>query len=35
MTKIAIIGGSGLENPSILKNATELKIDTPYGPNNI
>ena len=32
MTKIAIIGGSGLENPSILKNATELKIDTPYGP---
>jgi len=32
MTKIAIIGGSGLENPAILKNATELKIDTPYGP---
>jgi 5'-methylthioadenosine phosphorylase len=31
MTKIAIIGGSGLENPVILKNATELKIDTPYG----
>jgi 5'-methylthioadenosine phosphorylase len=31
MTKIAIIGGSGLENPSILKNATDLKIDTPYG----
>ncbi|MDP3914283.1 MAG: MTAP family purine nucleoside phosphorylase [Bacteroidota bacterium] len=31
MTKIAIIGGSGLENPAILKNATELKIDTPYG----
>lgn len=29
--KIAIIGGSGLENPSILKNATELKVDTPYG----
>ncbi len=32
MTKIAIIGGSGLENPAILKNATELKVDTPYGP---
>jgi len=32
MTKIAIIGGSGLENPTILKNATDLKIDTPYGP---
>jgi len=31
MTKIAIIGGSGLENPAILKNATELKVDTPYG----
>lgn len=34
MTKIAIIGGSGLENPAILKNATELKIDTPYGPTS-
>ena len=32
MTKIAIIGGSGLENPAILKNATELKVETPYGP---
>lgn len=32
MTKIAIIGGSGLENPAILKNATDLKFDTPYGP---
>ncbi len=31
MTKIAIIGGSGLENPAILKNATELNIETPYG----
>lgn len=30
--KIAIIGGSGLENPAILKNATDLKVDTPYGP---
>lgn len=32
MTKIAIIGGSGLENPKILKNATDLKVDTPFGP---
>jgi len=32
MTKIAIIGGSGLENPAILKNAVDVKIDTPYGP---
>ena len=31
MTKIAIIGGSGLENPAILKNATDLKVETPYG----
>jgi len=31
MTKIAIIGGSGLENPAILSNATDLKIETPYG----
>ena len=31
MTKIAIIGGSGLENPAILKHATALKIETPYG----
>jgi 5'-methylthioadenosine phosphorylase len=29
--KIAIIGGSGLENPAILKNATEVKVDTPFG----
>ena len=34
MTKIAIIGGSGLENPAILKNATDLKVDTPYGPTS-
>jgi 5'-methylthioadenosine phosphorylase len=32
MTKIAIIGGSGLENPAILKNASDLKIETPFGP---
>ncbi|MCG6191309.1 MTAP family purine nucleoside phosphorylase [Maribellus maritimus] len=31
MTKIAIIGGSGLEDPSILKNPNEVKIATPYG----
>jgi 5'-methylthioadenosine phosphorylase len=30
--KVAIIGGSGLENPAILKNAAEVKVDTPYGP---
>jgi 5'-methylthioadenosine phosphorylase len=34
MSKIAIIGGSGLENPKILKNATEKKIDTPFGPTS-
>lgn len=31
MTKIAIIGGSGLENPEILKNSSDIEIDTPYG----
>lgn len=31
MTKIAIIGGSGLENPNILKNAQSTKVETPYG----
>jgi len=31
MIKIAIIGGSGLESPAILKNATDLKMETPYG----
>lgn len=29
--KIAIIGGSGLENPDILKNPEEVKIETPFG----
>ncbi len=29
--KIAIIGGSGLENPDILKNPEETPIKTPYG----
>jgi 5'-methylthioadenosine phosphorylase len=31
MAKIAIIGGSGLENPSLLKNPGEVEIETPYG----
>lgn len=29
--KIAIIGGSGLEDPSILKDPKEISIETPYG----
>ncbi|NCB08729.1 MAG: S-methyl-5'-thioadenosine phosphorylase [Bacteroidia bacterium] len=31
MSKIAIIGGTGFENPSILKNSREIVVDTPYG----
>ena len=31
MIKVGIIGGSGLDNPDILKNPTEVDIDTPYG----
>jgi 5'-methylthioadenosine phosphorylase len=31
MAKIGIIGGSGLEDPDILKNAKELKVGTPFG----
>ncbi|HYQ56259.1 MAG TPA: S-methyl-5'-thioadenosine phosphorylase [Draconibacterium sp.] len=31
MTKIAIIGGSGLEDPAILKEVDEIEISTPYG----
>lgn len=31
MTRIGIIGGSGLENPDILKDPEELIIETPYG----
>lgn len=31
MTKIAIIGGSGLEDPAILKNPQDIKVKTPYG----
>jgi len=31
MIKIGIIGGSGLENPDILKNAKDIKVKTKYG----
>jgi 5'-methylthioadenosine phosphorylase len=31
MAKIGIIGGSGLDNPQILKDATDVEVDTPYG----
>lgn len=31
MTKTGIIGGSGLENPDLLKNAEEIIFETPYG----
>ena len=29
--KIAIIGGSGFENPHVLKNPVEIEVETPYG----
>jgi 5'-methylthioadenosine phosphorylase len=29
--KIGIIGGSGLDNPEILENPSDINIDTPYG----
>lgn len=32
MVRIGIIGGSGLEDPGILKNAQEIDVETPYGP---
>ena len=32
MKKIAIIGGSGFENPEILKDIHEIKVETPFGP---
>jgi len=32
--KIAIIGGSGLDDPQILKNAVEKNIETTYGPTS-
>lgn len=31
MVKIGIIGGSGLDNPNILKNAKDVEVDTPHG----
>lgn len=31
MTKIAVIGGSGLENPELLKSPEEKNIETPFG----
>lgn len=31
MVKIGIIGGSGLDNPNILKEAQDIEINTPYG----
>ena len=31
MVKIGIIGGSGLDNPDILKDSKDVKVDTPYG----
>lgn len=31
MTRIGIIGGSGLDNPDILQNACDIVIETPYG----
>ena len=31
MVKIGIIGGSGLDNPDILKNVKEVDVKTPYG----
>ncbi|MHA2393620.1 MAG: S-methyl-5'-thioadenosine phosphorylase [Promethearchaeota archaeon] len=31
MVKIGIIGGSGLDNPDILKEAKDIDVNTPYG----
>lgn len=31
MAKIGIIGGSGLDDPKLLKNITEVEVVTPYG----
>lgn len=32
MIKVGIIGGSGLNNPDILKNPSDMQTETPYGP---
>ena len=29
--KVAVIGGSGLDNPSLMKNRTEKRVKTPFG----
>eukprot|EP00033_Pygsuia_biforma_P000713 GCRY01000835.1.p1 GENE.GCRY01000835.1~~GCRY01000835.1.p1 ORF type:complete len:265 (+),score=41.30 GCRY01000835.1:79-873(+) len=31
MVKVGIIAGTGLDNPSILKNRKEIEVDTPFG----
>ncbi len=31
MAKIGIIGGSGLDNPDILQNAKDIRVESPYG----
>jgi 5'-methylthioadenosine phosphorylase len=31
MVKVGIIGGSGLDDPQILKNAQDVEVNTPYG----
>ncbi len=31
MVKIGLIGGSGLDNPDILKDGVDIEVDTPYG----
>jgi 5'-methylthioadenosine phosphorylase len=31
MPKVGIIGGSGLDDPKILKDAQEIEVETPYG----
>ncbi len=31
MVKIGIIGGSGLDDPKILRDSKEVRVDTPYG----
>ena len=32
MVKVGIIGGSGLDNPEIIKHAVDREVNTPYGP---
>jgi purine nucleoside phosphorylase len=34
MKKIAIIGGSGFENPNIIDDHQLIEINTPYGPTS-